>query len=283
MSSQATTDVNPQLQIVPIFSGGGTRLPAHIGILDALHSLNIGFEHIVGVSGGSIVAALYCSGMPLNDIKTLAMNTDFRQFRGFSLVSLIRDGGLCSGDHFERWMDTQLNGLTFAELTHDLHIVATDVSSGGPVIFNRHTSPDLKVATAVRFSMSIPLVFSFKTYKNHILVDGAILSEDALFQDWSGNGTPVICFRLKSEPAAAKQIQKSWFPLSQYIMMLIRTFMTTLSREYVHAEYWHSTVIIDTGKTSAVDFNMTETQKTDLYQAGYVTALSYLPMKLNLR
>lgn len=45
-------------QIVPIFSGGGTRLSAHIGIIKALHDMKIGFDTLVGVSGGSIIASL---------------------------------------------------------------------------------------------------------------------------------------------------------------------------------------------------------------------------------
>ncbi|MEH6713383.1 MAG: patatin-like phospholipase family protein, partial [Paraglaciecola polaris] len=48
--------------IVPIFSGGGTRLTVHIGVFDALQKLDIQFQHMVGVSGGSIVAALFCCG-----------------------------------------------------------------------------------------------------------------------------------------------------------------------------------------------------------------------------
>jgi NTE family protein len=71
-------------QIVPIFSGGGTKLSAHIGILDAIHTLGIDFQHLVGVSGGSIVAALHSSGMPLEQIKQLAMDTSFKKFTHFS-------------------------------------------------------------------------------------------------------------------------------------------------------------------------------------------------------
>ena len=38
--------------IVPILSGGGTRLSAHIGILKALKDLNVEIKTLVGVSGG---------------------------------------------------------------------------------------------------------------------------------------------------------------------------------------------------------------------------------------
>jgi NTE family protein len=267
-------------KIVPIFSGGGTKLAAHIGILKALDELNIEFKHIVGVSGGSIVSSLYCSGMPLEDIKRLALETDFRKFRGFSLIRLLTQGGLCSGDTFEKWMDDLLKGATFNDIDKDLHILATDVNGGGPVIFNKMTSPTLKVSKAVRFSMSIPLFFSFQNYGSHILVDGAILSEDALYNDWAGDGTRVICFRLKSDQVSEPGFKKSWFPLKQYVVMLIKTFMTAMSREYVHANRWQNTIVVNTGMLSPVDFNMSLEQKERLYKVGYDTALEFIPKRL---
>jgi NTE family protein len=270
-------------QIVPIFSGGGTKLSAHIGILDAIHTLGIDFQHLVGVSGGSIVAALHSSGMPLEQIKQLAMDTNFKKFRGFSLLTLIFHGGLSSGDAFERWIDTQLQGKIFSDIDKDLHILATDVNGGGPIVFNKQNSPDLKVSKAVRFSMSIPLFFSFQSYKDHILVDGAVLSEDALFKDWSGDGTRVICFRLKSDHITGQKFKKSWLPLGQYVIMLIRTFMTAMSREYVHDNYWKNTIVVNTGALSPVDFNISVEQKEQLYRVGYQTALEFIPKRLSLK
>lgn len=267
--------------IVPIFSGGGTKLSAHIGILAAIRELDIDFKHIVGVSGGSIVAALYSVGMPLEQIKQLAMHTSFKKFRGFSLLTLFFHGGLSSGDAFERWIDTHLKGKLFSQVEKDLHILATDVNGGGPIIFNKQNSPDLKISKAVRFSMSIPLLFSFQSHKNHILVDGAILSEDALFKDWAGDGTSVICFRLKSDQVTGQKFRRSWLPLGQYVMMLIRTFMTAMSREYVHDNYWKNTIIINTGTRSPVDFNISIQEKQTLYEIGYKTALEFIPQRLS--
>ena len=267
-------------EIVPIFSGGGTRLSCYIGILQALQDMQFRFRHLVGVSGGSIVAALYASGWDLTSLKSLALQTDFRQFWSFSVTSLLRTGGLCNGDKFEAWLDQQLQGVTFANLPYDLHVLATDINGGGPVVFNRLYTPHFKVSKAVRFSMSIPLFFSFQPFKNHIMTDGVILSEDALHHDWSGSGLPLICFRLKSD-AEAKPVQTSrYFPLVSYIYMLIRTFMSAVSREYVHAEYWHNTIVINTGSISAVDFALTVEQKLELFNTGYQTASTIVPLKL---
>lgn len=271
---------NKKQKMVPIFAGGGTRLPAHIGILKAIEELNITFDHIVGVSGGSIVGALYSAGYTLAEIEKIALGTPFAKFKGFSLITLLRDGGLCSGDEFEHWMDEKLQGLTFGHLHHHLHIVATDVAQGRPVIFNRDTSPDMKVSKAVRFSMSIPLLFSFKKFNDYVMADGSILSEDALHRDWAGDGTPVLCFRLRSQAVHKLSDKKAYFALKTYASMLIRTFMNTVSREYINDKLWHNTIIVNTGSISPVDFNLTDAEKQELLKMGYDTAISLIPHKV---
>ncbi|MCB4436273.1 patatin-like phospholipase family protein [Alteromonas sp. McT4-15] len=279
MSALPTLTPTVQSRIVPIFSGGGTRLSAHIGIISALQDMTIGFDTLVGVSGGSIIASLYAKGYSVSEMRELALLTDFKQFTDFSLIRLLREGGLSSGDVFQKWIDAQLEGATFEDLSLDLHILATDVNGGGPVLFNKKTAPQMKVSEAVRYSMSIPLIFSFKPFKEHLLVDGAILSEDALFEDWRGDGTPSVCFRLQSTEQKRKAIKKNVLQLPQYVGMLIRTFMTAISREYVNAKYWHNTVVVNTGDISAVDFSLSPEIKNTLYEMGYRTTKEFLPKK----
>jgi len=267
--------------IVPILAGGGTRLPAHIGVLQALKDLHIDFSHLVGVSGGSIIASLYAAGLSIAEIKHIAITTDYNQFKGFSLVCLIRNGGLSSGDIFEQWVDQHLAGKRFIDLNRNLHIVATDVKTGRPVIFNRARTPNMKVSLAVRFSMSIPLVFSFKPFGKHLMVDGSILSEDALHRDWAMDGTPVLCFRLRGEHEYDELKTDGLFPIVNYVTLLIRTFMTTISREYINDAFWHNTIIINTGLCSAVDFGMSKEEKFSLFNIGYETAMKIVPIKTN--
>ncbi len=271
-----------QKKIVPIFAGGGTRLPAHVGILKALEEFNIEFDHIVGVSGGSIISSLYAAGLTIAEIKHVALNTNYNQFREFSLIKLVRNGGLSSGDVFERWIDRLLHGKTFEQLDKNLHIVATDVKKGTPVIFDREHTPKVKVSLAVRFSMSIPLVFSFKTFGEHLMVDGSILSEDALHRDWAKNGTPVLCFRLRGEHEYDDIKTNGFFPIVNYITLLIRTFMTTISREYINEAFWHNTIVVNTGSSSAVDFTMAMEDKEKLFHIGYQTAKEIVPIKVTL-
>jgi NTE family protein len=270
-------------RIVPVLAGGGARLPAHIGILDALQELDIAYDHLVGVSGGSIVGALRAAGMPLADIHSLSRSTDFSRFAGQNLLSLLRTGGLSNGDSFEQWIDDKLQGRCFGDLERELHVVATDVRSGLPVIFNRSLCAAMPVSQAVRYSMSVPLLFSFKTNGDQVMADGSILSEEALRRDWSGDGTPVVVFKLRSNRALDIKAHKPLVPLRDYMSMLVHTFLTTLSHEYINEAFWLSTIVVDTGDISPVAFSLGAEAKARLYEAGYRSTLDFLPRKLEQR
>lgn len=276
------SEITTNKQMVPILAGGGTRLPAHVGVLKALKELDIEVNHLVGVSGGSIVAALWAAGWDLEAMKQLSVDVDFTQFREFKIRQLLFHGGLSSGDIFEKWMNDQLNDATFEELGKDLHIVATDVKNGSPVIFNRTLTPDFKVATAVRYSMGIPLLFAFKQYKDHLMVDGSILAEDSLRRDWTGTGIPSCCFRLKaSKPVKAQKRISRFFPLADYMKMLMTTFMSTISREFINDAFWNATIVINTDDISPVEFDLSIEKKLMLHDRGYQTTLEVLPMKFS--
>ena len=267
--------------IVPIFSGGGTRLACYVGILRGMQELDVGYRHLVGVSGGGIVASLAAAGWSYERMRELVLNTDFSQFQGFSPLTLLRTGGLSSGDRFEDWMDARLEGRRFRDVDAHLHIVATDINGGGPVIFDRHHTPDMPISRAVRYSMSIPLLFSFKSFNGQIMTDGVILSEDTLRRDWSGNQTPVVCFRLRSEESQRRSVQPNrWVPLATYLHLLVQTFMNAVSREYVRTDHWHSTLIINTRDVSPIDFHLSVQTKEQLLDWGYRTTLEFLPTKL---
>lgn len=276
------SDPLPQ-QIVPVLAGGGTRLPAHVGVLSALADMGIGYDHIVGVSGGSVVASLAAAGKEMDELKFLLRDVNFAQFRGYSLIGLLKHGGLSTSKRFENWMESQLGSICFGDLDKNLHVVAADVRSGRPVVFNRENSPDITVARAVLYSISIPLVFPFHHYGEHVLVDGSILAEDSLFCDWAGDHTPVVCFRMRDKRLAAAHPARRVLPVADYMFMLIRTFMNTISREYLSESLWLNTVLIETDGMSPLEFNMTPEQKQSLFDLGYATTQEFLPAKLARR
>ena len=168
----------------------------------------------------------------------------------------------------------------FADLPLNLHILATDVNGGGPVFVQQtNLSRYEGVRSSAVLYVNTAHLLVQTLLKSTLLVDGAILSEDALFEDWRGDGTPSVCFRLQSTEQKRKAIKKNLLQLPQYVGMLIRTFMTAISREYVNAKYWHNTVVVNTGEVSAVDFSLTPEIKNTLFELGYSTTKEFLPKK----
>jgi NTE family protein len=113
-----------------------------------------------------------------------------------------------------------------------------------------------------------------------LLVDGSILAEDALRWDWAEDGTAAIFIRMRARPGASSPLEERIFPLPGYLRMLMRTFMTSISREYVRDAYWAKTLIVETGEITPLEFNLSLSQKDLLYQAGYEQTMKYLPLKL---
>lgn len=54
-------------------SGSGFRLGAHIGALQAIEDAGYTVIELAGTSGGSIVASLYASGVPLDVMRQMLM------------------------------------------------------------------------------------------------------------------------------------------------------------------------------------------------------------------
>lgn len=63
-----------------VFSGGGAKGLAHIGVLKALEENNIPIDYIVGTSMGGIVGGLYASGYSPTEIEKIALSEDFQNW-----------------------------------------------------------------------------------------------------------------------------------------------------------------------------------------------------------
>merc|ERR1712138_82945 len=52
-----------------VLSGGGAKGMAHVGVLRVLEEMQVPVDVVVGTSAGSAVAALYATGMPVEEIE----------------------------------------------------------------------------------------------------------------------------------------------------------------------------------------------------------------------
>lgn len=73
-----------------VFSGGGAKGLAHIGVLKALEENNIPIDYIVGTSMGGIVGGMYASGYSPGEIEKIALSSDFQDWVSGSFTNNYR-------------------------------------------------------------------------------------------------------------------------------------------------------------------------------------------------
>ena len=150
-----------------VLSGGGARGFAHCGALQALEEMGIRPDIIAGVSAGSVVAAMYASGMMPQEI--LKAFTDAK-FSDFADLSIPKDGffGL---DGFRKFLRHHIHYKDIADLPLPTVVCATDLDHNEAVAFR---SGD--IAQCVSASCSIPIVFKPVKIAGVNYVDGGVLA-----------------------------------------------------------------------------------------------------------
>ena len=247
-------------------SGSGFKFPAHVGALLALRDAGCTPMEIAGTSGGSIIAALYASGMDLDEMADLTLNRDWSDMLTFSPWSLITKMGYCSGSNLLDWITAKTGGKTFAQLDMDLTIMASDVSAETPFEFSRGTTPDVPVALAARASASIPFVYAPVQYAGALLMDGGCC-----------NNIPVDKLTVDLMPRFGVQLVSKVAPLSAGLHSIIgrapRVIELMLSsNEETHVEMAKSAgasfAFVETGYASGLDRNMPQDLRKRLMDDG---------------
>jgi NTE family protein len=186
-------------KVALVFSGGGAKGMAHVGVLRVLEEIQVPVDIVVGTSAGSAVGALYASGMPLKDIEARFINLDWlssfrddpgRVFKpvrrkrqdwrfpitpgiGIGADGLKLGGGIIAGQN----LGFILNELTrdaaliedFDQLPIPFRAVATDLETGEAVVIGSGN-----LSEAIRASMSVPGVYAPVTRQGKLLVDGGV-------------------------------------------------------------------------------------------------------------
>ena len=113
--------------------GGAARGFAHIGVIQVLEEAGIKPDLVVGTSAGSLVAALYASGKT-----AAAAGRAGRAWTRAAITDWAFPGrGLIRGEALARYVREQTGGRPIEQMKLPLGIVATDLDSGAPVLFQR--------------------------------------------------------------------------------------------------------------------------------------------------
>src|SRR5690625_3164171 len=140
--------VHVYMNIDAVFSGGGVKAFAFIGVLKQLAEQNYSIIRVGGTSAGAIIASLLAANYRAREIERIFTNLEMGQFLDapiftrklppLKLLSLYMNKGLYKGDRFETWLAELLAKrkiVTFADIPEDsLKIVVSDITKGRLVV-----------------------------------------------------------------------------------------------------------------------------------------------------
>ena len=147
--------------------GGFARGFAHLGVLQVLEQNQIPISHIAGTSVGSILGAAYASGAPLARIIATCRTLRFRDIARWRVSRL----GLASNQRLGGLIERVFDSRQFEDLRIPLAVVATDLTSGEPVVFTQGNLVD-----AIRASCAFPGLFEPVEIGTRCLADGGLVA-----------------------------------------------------------------------------------------------------------
>jgi NTE family protein len=169
---EAVTPVPPppapvKIRVGLALGGGAAKGFAHIGVIKMLEANGIQPEVVSGTSAGSVVGALYASGMDAFQMQKTAFGLDEAQIRDVSLFS----GGVVKGQKLQDYVNELVGQRSIERMKKPFAAVSTELETGERTVFVRGNT-----GQAVRASSSIPGVFEPVTIGQKHYVDGGVVS-----------------------------------------------------------------------------------------------------------
>jgi NTE family protein len=226
-------------------SGGGALALAEIGVIGWMEENHIPVDRIAGTSMGSIIGAMYATGMSPDEIQKFAEEIDwdeaflpepvYRQLsyrrkqdrRDFLIAAplglkhgLSGPNGFNSGQGVGLLLDRiafpESGVASFDDLPIPFRCVATDMLSGEGVVLRNGP-----LAQAVRASMAIPGVFTPVEINGRVLADGGMVQNIPVETVLAMDADAVIAVELRLPPGKVKELETLTGVLTRAVDVMI--------------------------------------------------------------
>lgn len=239
-----------------VLSGGSVRGAAHLGVLEVLEREGIRPQCVVGVSAGAIGGATYCAGVPLEDMRRLAL-----ELRWTRLGRLVPPRlGFFDSSKLESHLLEIIGPRTFDQLPIPLAVVAADLMREEVVVLREGP-----VARAVRASCALPCIFTPVEWEGRLLVDGGVLNNLPVSVVREMGAEYIIAVDLLPSPQPERQ------PKNLFEMWYL-TYNALLRGLHREAEQADCLITPQMGRFDFVDFS----RVPDLIQRGREAAEAHV-------
>ena len=224
-------------------SGGGARGLAHLGVLDVLEREGIHISAVAGTSMGSVIGALYCSGITIKEILKYLETSAWKRFvisGPFALPNLPS----LNSRNVDRILGKFLQEKTFADCQKPFCAVAADIVSRKKVFMTKG-----KLTDAIKASVAIPGIFEPMVREGMVLVDGGVLEP-----------VPIDAIRTMDVDfviaVALNNIDRREIPTNKISIFGIIDLSLSMMEREIENQYFHKADIVIQPKTG--DFGIFE-------------------------
>lgn len=247
----------PKLKIGLALGGGAAKGFAHIGVIKMLEASGIHVDVVAGTSAGSVVGALYASGMDPFQLQQTAFGLDEAKIRDVRLFS----GGLLRGRALQDYVNQLVRNRPIERLKLPFAAVATQLETGSRTVFVSGNT-----GQAVRASSSIPGVFEPVEIRGMHYVDGGLVSPIPVDAARQLGADFVIAVDISARPGGTNP---------QGMFNIMGQSITIMGRELAVQEIARADVVIrpDLSGIGPADFE----QKDEAILAGEKAALAAIP------
>ncbi|WP_461515681.1 patatin-like phospholipase family protein [Porticoccus sp.] len=165
--------------------GGGAKGVSHLLILEALEEMGLKPACITGTSIGALIGAMYCAGMPTQEIKEIFLEFSLKDneslkhivtkkhiFKWLDFIGpQFRGRGLIRVENLLTYLFESVHAKRFTQLEIPLRVVASDFWSRQQVVLEKGA-----LIPAIRASMSLPGLFEPVKIGGRVLIDGGAVN-----------------------------------------------------------------------------------------------------------
>jgi NTE family protein len=201
-TKKSTNEVNKTstLNRIPVIGlalgGGAARGFAHIGVIKVLEANGIKPNIIVGTSAGSVIGSIYASGISAIELQQIAIDLDEATITDWTNPFVGKMGGMIKGDALQNKINALVKNRSIEQLKIPLAIVATDLKTGNPILFQRGDT-----GQAVRASSSVPGIFMPTNILGKEYVDGGLSSPVPIKFTRTLGADIVIAVNISADPS----------------------------------------------------------------------------------
>lgn len=184
---------------------GGSKGPAHLGVIKALVEADFEIKEIIGTSAGALIGGLYAANPDVKKIEKIFNSLDYRKLFKL-LIGRPTKSGLINGEKYRKFIEDCCAVKNIEETKIPFRAVSCDLVSGEKYVFE--TGP---IATAIRASSAIPAIFAPVKYAGKILIDGGALAPVAVEEARPQPGDKVVAVALFKDlfPKSYRQLSRA--------------------------------------------------------------------------